>query len=175
MLGGLLALLAPAPASARPASSHARRSATREADPRSLLRSHELWATINVCNPVDRPNTVGIRGSMPGDGRTRDRMYMTFRLQYQNATTKTWADLAKAASPSWVAVGAGATARQGGFSFTLRPLAGKPAVELRGVVDFQWRRGKAVRLSAARVTTAGHKSVTGADPRGYSAETCTIG
>jgi hypothetical protein len=175
MLGALLALLAPAQAHARPASSHATRGATREVDPRALLRSHELWATINVCNPADRPNTVGIRGSMPGDSRARDRMYMAFRLQYQNATTKAWADLAKAVSPTWIAVGAGASARQGGFSFTLKPTAGKPAVELRGVVDFQWRRGRTVRLSAARVTTARHKSVTGADPRDYSAETCAIG
>jgi hypothetical protein len=169
-LDASLALLAPA-ASARPVTS----SASHEVDPRSLLRSRALWATINVCSPRDHPNTVGIRGSMPGDGRARDRMYMSFRLQYQSSTTKAWTDLLKAASPSWVAVGAGASARQGGFSFTLKPMAGKPAVVLRGVVDFQWRRGGTVRVSAARVTTAGHKSVTGADPRGYSAATCTIG
>ncbi len=34
----------------------------------SLLHSRELWATVDVCNPKDQPNTVGIRGSMPGDG-----------------------------------------------------------------------------------------------------------
>jgi hypothetical protein len=147
----------------------------RPVDPRTLLRSHELWATINVCNPSDHPNTVGIRGSMPGDGRGRDRMYMTFRLQYLNSATKAWADLAKASSASWVPVGAGASARQGGFSFTLKPMTGKPAVELRGVVDFQWRNGKAVRVSAARVTSAAHKSVTGSDPAGFSAAACRIG
>lgn len=170
-----LALLAPAGAAARLESSGAGSSATRPIGTGTLLRSHQLWATINVCNPSDRPDTVGIRGSMPGDGRVRDRMYMAFRLQYLTPATKTWADLSKAASPAWVLVGAGAVARQGGFSFTLKPTAGKPAVELRGVVDFQWRNGKSVRASAARVTSAGHTSVTGADPRGYSAATCTIG
>jgi hypothetical protein len=169
-LGATLALLAPA-AGARPAAARA----GREADPRALLRSRELWATVNVCSPGDRPNTVGIRGSMPGDGRARDRMYMSFRLQYQNAATKGWADLLEATSRSWVPVGAAAGARQGGFTFTLKPMTGKPAVVLRGVVDFQWRRGRTVRASATRVTTAGHRSVAGADPRGYSAATCTVG
>jgi len=167
-----LVLLAAGTGSARQARSHAAKGGV---DPHALLRSHELWATINVCSPSDRLNTVGIRGSMPGDGQPRDRMYMTFRLQYLNTTSKAWADLAKAKSPSWVPVGAGSSARQGGFSFTLKPMAGKPPVMLRGVVDFQWRRGKTVRQSAARVTTGAHKSVAGADPAGYSAATCTIG
>lgn len=167
-----LVLLAADTGGARPVRSHTAKGGVA---PRALLRSHDLWATINVCSPSDRLNTVGVRGSMPGDGHSRDRMYMTFRLQYLNATSKVWADLLKAKSPSWVPVGAGASARQGGFSFTLKPMAGKPPVTLRGVVDFQWRRGKTVRQSAARLTTAAHKSVAGADPAGYSAASCTIG
>ena len=27
-----------------------------------------LWATINVCDTAAHPNTIGIRGSMPGTG-----------------------------------------------------------------------------------------------------------
>ncbi len=36
---------------------------------RALLTSKELWATIDVCDPPDQPNTLGVRGSMPGDGQ----------------------------------------------------------------------------------------------------------
>ena len=59
--------------------------------------------------------------------------------------------------------------------FTLMPAAGTPAVELRGVVDFQWRSGRRVLLSASRATAAGHVSVAGADPRNFTAATCQIG
>jgi len=142
-----------------------------------LLASHELWATIDVCNSPHHPNTVGIRGSMPGDGKAHDKLYMSFRLQYLNLNTATnaWIDVASGATPAFVPVGAGATARQGGTSFQLVPAAGKPAVTMRGVVDFQWRRGRKVLASAARPTTAGRKSLAGADPAGYSAAGCLIG
>ena len=69
-------------------------------------RSRQLWATIDVCNPSDQPNTVGIRGSMPGDGKSDDVMYMRFRLQYLDASTKHWVDLATDAASGFVAVGA---------------------------------------------------------------------
>jgi hypothetical protein len=141
---------------------------------RALLHSHELWATIDVCDPADQPSTVGIRGSMPGDGHAHDSMYMSFRLQYMSASGR-WVNLSSGASSGFVAVGTGASARQGGTSFELKPVAGKPAVTLRGVVDFQWRRGKTVIVSGAEPTTAAHKSLAGADPEGYSAASCIIG
>jgi hypothetical protein len=141
---------------------------------RALLDSHELWATIDVCSPANQPDTVGIRGSMPGDGHATDKMYMSFRLQYENAS-KQWIDLSSGASSGFVAVGGGASARQGGTSFELKPVAGQPAVTLRGVVDFQWRHGKTILLSATRTTLAGHRSLAGADPADFSAATCLIG
>ena len=141
---------------------------------RALLHSHELWATIDVCDPADQPSTVGIRGSMPGDGHAHDSMYMSFRLQYMNASGR-WVNLSSGASSGFVAVGTGASARQGGTSFELKPVAGKPAVTLRGVVDFQWRRGKTVIVAGAEPTAAGHRSLAGADPENYSAATCIIG
>jgi hypothetical protein len=144
------------------------------ASERALLDSHELWATIDVCDPADEPNTVGIRGSMPGDGHAHDKMYMSFRLQYMNAS-KQWVDLASGASSGFVAVGSGASARQGGTSFDLKPVTGQPPVTLRGVVDVQWRRDKTIVLSAARPTTVGHRSLAGADPADFSAATCVIG
>jgi hypothetical protein len=138
-----------------------------------VLQSRQLWATINICNPTDQPDILGVRGSMPSDGHRRDTMYMSFRLQYLSSTTKHWADLA-GTTPSFISVGSGA-ARQGGQSFQLMPVTGKPAFTLRGLVEFQWRRGRMVLESARRPTTAPHISLAGADPRGFSAATCQIG
>jgi len=141
---------------------------------KALLHSRELWATIDVCSPADQPEFVGVRGSMPGDRHSHDKMYMRFHLQYMDAAKKHWVDLTSTRSPSFIYVGPGSTVRQGGRSFQLVARPGKPAVELRGVVEYQWRRGKAVVQSTSRATGAGHKSVAGADPPGYSSATCTI-
>jgi hypothetical protein len=141
---------------------------------RLLLDSHELWATIDVCNPANSPDAVGIRGSMPGDGHAHDQMFMSFRLQYLEAQTNTWLDVDSGATPAFLPVGAGASSRQGGSSFQLVPKLGSAAVTLRGVVDFQWRRGKKLVLAGTSATTAGHKALAGADPAGYNAATCLI-
>jgi hypothetical protein len=170
----VVAALTPAPALATSATTPApARTGKPTAAERALLDSHELWATIDVCNPAKQRDTVGIRGSMPGDGHAHDRMYMSFRLQYLNASRQ-WEDLASGASSDFVAVGGGASARQGGTSFELKPMTGQPAVTLRGVVDFQWRRGKTVEVSAAAATSVGHRSLAGAEPANYSAATCLI-
>jgi hypothetical protein len=160
----LAALSSPAAASALSPRAHAAG---------SVLHSRQLWATINVCNPKDQPDILGVRGSMPSDGHPRDKMYMSFRLQYVNSSTSRWADLA-GTTPVFTSVGTG-PARQGGQSFQLMPVPGKPAFTLRGLVEFQWRRGKKVLMSANRATTAGHASLAGADPTGFSAATCQIG
>lgn len=173
-LGALAALalgaLAPAPvvasAGAAGTQGHVRRS--------SLLRSRELWATIDVCNPADQPDTVGIRGSMPGDGHPRDAMYMRFQLQYLNAATRTWSTPAHGADSGFVAVGPARSPREGGSSFKLGAPPGKPGYTMRGVVTFQWRRGSQVVHQATRTTGAGHQSVAGADPKGYSTAECVI-
>jgi hypothetical protein len=141
----------------------------------SLLGSRRLWATIDVCNPSDQPDTVGVRGSMPGDGHAGDRMYMSFRLQMLESATGRWRSLTGADSPQWIAVGSGASARQGGSSFVIRPVTGEPPIVLRGVVVFQWRRGQTVVAHSLRTTSAGHESFAGADPSGFSAARCSIG
>jgi hypothetical protein len=148
--------------------------AKRAIDTNALLRSRLLWATIDICNAPDQPNTVGIRGSMPGDRHAHDTMYMRFRLQYMDTATKTWIDLSKA-SASYATVGSGSSARQAGRSFQLNPVAGQPAFTLRGVVNFQWRHGSTVLGEAARTTSAGRQSLAGSDPSGFSAATCLIG
>lgn len=161
----LLALLAPTFAHAKASSNPALS---------KLLSSRELWATINVCNPPDQPYTVGIRGAMPGDGQSTDKMYMSFRLQYMNPVTGRWAEGGNAASSPYILVGSSSAARQDGSSFQLVKSTAKATQTLRGVVDFQWRRGKAVLQTAERTTSKGHRSLAGADPAGYSAARCII-
>jgi hypothetical protein len=140
----------------------------------SPSHSRQLWATVDVCNPKDQPNTIGIRGSMPGDGRAKDTMYMRFRLQYLDAAKKAWLNLSKGGDSGMLKLGSAALARQGGFSVELAPVAGHPVFTLRGYVTYQWRRGPTVLQSATKVTSAGHTSLAGADPRGYSAATCKL-
>jgi hypothetical protein len=158
----------PALGAGAPAKAH-----TPSARERALLDSHELWATIDVCNPANQRDTVGIRGSMPGDGQPHDKMFMSFRLQYMSVS-KQWINLSSGASSGFVAVGGGGSARQGGTSFELKPVAGEPPVTLRGVVDFQWRHGNAIKQTAADPTSTGHTSLAGADPADFSAATCVI-
>jgi hypothetical protein len=140
----------------------------------SPLHSRELWATVDVCNPKDQPNTIGIRGSMPGDGHPKDVMYMRFQVQYQDPTTKKWVNLSQGADSGFTKVGSAQLARQAGRSFQFAPTSSRSAFTLRGNVVFQWRHGATVRQTATVATTAGHKSLAGADPRGYSAATCTL-
>ena len=96
---------------------------------------------------------------------------MSFRLQYMDPASKRWIDASSTRS-AFVAVGTGASTRQDGTSFKL--VRGASPFTLRGVVDFQWRRGSTVLQSTARPTTAGHHSLAGADPAGFSAATCPI-
>jgi len=170
---GAAALTAFSGTTALAAPSSSRSSSLTEAESRALKLSRNLWGTIDVCNPKDQPNAVGVRGSMPGDHQGGDRMYMRFSLQYLSTKTKQWTDVSKGVAAHYVAVGSGATGRQDGriFEFEAMPVA----FTLRGVVDFQWRRAKHVLLSASRYTSAGHVSRQGADPAGYTAARCVIG
>ena len=165
------ALLSPGGSLAATAGSPASR---RAPNTRALLHSRELWATIDVCDTPKQPNTIGVRGSMPGDGRARDQMSMSFHLQYLNAVNQ-WVELEAGDSSGYINVGTGAATRQGGWSFTLKPREGKPAFMLRGVVDFRWSQGKTVLQTASRPTTASHAATAGAEPKGFSAAACSVG
>ena len=131
-----------------------------------------LWATVNVCDTDEQPDTIGIRGSMPGTGRAEDRLYMRFVVQFQ-APDRSWRELTRGGESEWELVGQGSSpSRQSGRSFRVRPPDG--SARMRGLVRFEWRRaGRALRR-AARATTAGHRSTAGADPEGYSRAACVI-
>lgn len=139
-----------------------------------LAHSRELWATVDVCSPKNQPDTIGIRGSMPGDGHATDVMYMRFRVQYLDPSTGKWLELGQGADSGFLKVGSGALTRQAGRSFQLAPTSGKTAFTLRGYVTFQWRKGATVLETATKSTSAGHTSLAGADPRGFSAATCVF-
>src|SRR5690349_16323069 len=80
-----------------------------------------LWATVNVCDTAQHPDTIGVRGSMPGTGRSADRMFMRFTIQYQ-ASDGTWKGLSTGGDSGWESVGRGTWAsRQSGYSFQVRP------------------------------------------------------
>jgi hypothetical protein len=137
----------------------------------------DLWATINVCDTREHPDTIGIRGSMPGLGTRPSRLFMRFRVQYLAKPDNTWRDVVQDADSGWLRLGR-STRRvvESGQNFQFLPPSGGGVHRLRGLVTYKWvaRRSSRVLLRARRVTTSGHRSTAGADPAGYSAAICDI-
>ena len=158
----LLLVLLAAPASAR------------AAEERTIDKSRHLWATVNICDTKAHPDTLGVRASMPGSGRKRERMFMRFRAQVFSNTTNLWQEFeGKGTDSGWVEVGSARfKARQSGWTFPFRLSKGQSYV-LRGKVRFEWRRGKKVVRRAVKRTTGGHRTSV-ADPKGFSRATCRI-
>ena len=71
-----------------------------------------------------------------------------------------------------------ATGRRGehdaGWSFEFKPPASGGAHVLRGVVSFEWRRGKRVVQRSRAFTEEEHPGTAGAEPADFSAATCEI-
>jgi hypothetical protein len=135
--------------------------------------SKHLWATVNVCDTEEHPDTIGVRGSMPGSRDGREMMWMRFQVQFFSPRDGRWHRVRSGGDSGFVRVGrARFEARQSGRSFRFAPRSG--SVLLRGVVTFEWRlRGEVVRRARER-TTANHRSTAGADPEGYTESNCTI-
>jgi hypothetical protein len=147
----------------------------------TVQKSRQLWATINVCDPVDPPaslglgdNTIGIRASMPGSADGREIMYMRFRVQFFKDADQKWHNVSNGGDSGWQRAGlARYKARQSGRYFRFTP-ASTPTLLMRGKVNFEWRlRGHVVR-TAVKLTTKDHKSSAGDYPAGHSEATCTI-
>jgi hypothetical protein len=162
-LGVLAVMMAVAPAGA----------SARRAD--SLLHNRRLWATVNVCDTVGHPDSIGIRGSMPGSGDKAEVMFMRFEVQVFDQADAHWHGLAGADS-GFVEVGsARSKTRQSGNTFTITPpRPGAAPYLLRGVVTFEWREDGAVVRHTRKSTTAAHPKTPGADPTDFSAATCSI-
>jgi hypothetical protein len=138
-------------------------------------RAPEVWATVNVCDTRERPNQIGIRGSMHGLAR-HSRMYMRFRVQYQDLEGR-WRTLKSSplTDSGWERVASGRRGvHDAGWSFEFKPPASGGAHVLRGLVTYQWRRHGRIVERARAVTEAGHPGTAGAEPADYSAATCEI-
>lgn len=155
----LVGLLALAPGSAQAASKH-------------------LWATVNVCDTQASPGVIGIRASMPGNGR-RERLYMRFRVQWFSFAKNRWLDTRS--RTGWRRVGSARyRSTQAGYSFTFADPPKGSEFRLRGDVGFQWRARKKrskrwkVVERATRTTRGGIRGVEGGDPKGRSDAACVI-
>lgn len=136
--------------------------------------SRGLWATVNVCDTATAPNTIGIRGSMPGRRDGRETLWMRFQVQYLSEVDQRWHYVTDGGDSGFVPVGTGRSKpRQAGRSFRIDPSNGRP-VTLRGRVSFEWRLKSEVVRRASMRTRRGYESSAGADPPGYTAATCTI-
>lgn len=142
--------------------------------PRVVTQSPSLWATVNVCDTERWPDTIGIRGSMPGSKDDNETLWMRFQVQFMSSADAKWHNVPEGGDSGFVAVGsARSKARQAGRSFRISPRAGEQVL-LRGKVSFEWRLGDVVTRTATMRTQKGHKSSAGSDPPGYTASTCTI-
>jgi hypothetical protein len=138
-------------------------------------RTPPVWATVNVCDTQTRPNQIGIRGSMGGLAR-KSRMFMRFRVQFQD-TEGIWRTLrsGRLSDSGWQRIARGRRGEHdAGWSFEFKPPASGGAHVLRGVVSFEWKRGKRVVQRTRAYTEAGHPGTAGAEPAEFSAETCEI-
>jgi hypothetical protein len=163
-LRAIALLLAAAPATA----------GARSAD--SIFHNKRLWATVNVCDTVGHPDSIGIRGSMPGSGDRAEAMFMRFQVQYFTPVDSLWHNLGWAADSGFVEVGSAKyRTRQSGRTFTITPpRTGAAPYLLRGAVTFEWREDGEVVRHARKHTSSGHPNTAGADPVGFTAATCSI-
>ena len=138
-------------------------------------RAPAVWATVNACDTKLHPNQIGIRGEMAGLAR-HTRMYMRFRVQFQDSEGA-WRTIksSRLTDSGWVRAGVGRHGEHdAGWSFEFKPPPSGGANVLRGVVTFQWRKGRRVVERSKASTEAGHPGTVGAEPADYSAATCLI-
>lgn len=149
-----------------------------------------LWATVNVCDTAVAPNEMGVRASMPGNGRTQ-RMWMRFSAQRWSEAAQDWVPVTNGRSP-WVLAGSARYEyRQAGWTFDFAQPPAGVTWTLRGTVDVQWRarkprsrkarrsaRSRRARWVVARrrtlFTRSGVVGVDGGDPAGTSKALCLI-
>jgi hypothetical protein len=129
-----------------------------------------LWATVNICDTHKHPNTIGVRGRMPGNGDSSQNMFLKAVLQQRKSGK--WVYLKNGSSPWLKAGNAKFSWGENGWNFVFKLTKGQ-SLKLRGQVKYQWRKNGKVVRSGARFTTSGHPS-SHSDPEGYSAADCTL-
>lgn len=144
--------------------------------PASAHAERDLWATVNVCDTLASPNTVGVRASMPGT-RVRRRLLMRFGAQFFDRAQGRFVRTGDRSR--WLRVGKGASESvQSGFDFRFGAPSLGSSFTIRGVVEFRWlgRRKDRWRVvkRATQITRAGIRDVEDSDPPGYSQAVCEI-
>jgi hypothetical protein len=121
-------------------------------------KTPELWATVNICDTADAPDSMGVRASMPGNG-TNQRMYMRFSAEYWSRSRQAWAPVAGSGVSPWVFAGSAEYARrQAGWTFEFAPPPAGVTFTMRANVEFEWRRTqeRVARRGHARRLKRGH-------------------
>jgi hypothetical protein len=115
----------------------------------------DLWATVNLCDTPAKPGAVGIRVSIPRESGA-PQQWARIHLQWFDASKLAWRGLSSGGDAGWRRIGIGTRLVQGGTTFAFAvPSVGSRMV-LRGVVDVEWRDGKAVVDHTRLRTTEGH-------------------
>jgi hypothetical protein len=133
---------------------------------RAAERSRSLWATVNICDTARHPDTIGVRGQMPGLGFPAD-LSMGVQIDYWSFRKNKF--VTDPGVTKKVTLGSASDRLvQGGANFRFTP-----PVVLSGTVTFEWKLAGKVIGRATRLT--GHdRHVDGGDPPGYSAPDCTM-
>lgn len=136
--------------------------------------AERFWATVNICDTDQHPNALGVRGSMPGNGR-RQRMFMRFTAQYWSGREQQWKNVGGAGVSPWVYVGSARyVSRQMGWTFVFDQPSAGITFTMRGLVEYEWRKGDRVLKRKSRVTKTGVEDVDGGDPPNLSKAMCLI-
>jgi hypothetical protein len=130
-----------------------------------------LWATINSCDPAERESSVGVRVSMPA--RRKAAQWVRIRVQFFDAKTKAWRVVRGGGDTGFKKLSSGGARVLGGTTFMFTAPKAGSRLKLRGLVEYEWRRGRRVTSTARLHTTAGH--LDPADPLlAVSRATCDI-
>jgi hypothetical protein len=142
-----------------------------------------LWATINICDVPPAPESMGVRASMPGNGRAQ-RMYMRFTAQWFSPGRGRWVPVKGNGRSRWVYAGSARyRSRQAGWTFDFGSARAGQPFRLRASVELEWRGKKTIGRRARwvvvkrrrLVTRSGVRGVAGADPPGQSLASCSLG
>ena len=142
------------------------------------LADPAMCAPVTVGGTPRHANALGVRASKPGHAGAV-RMYLRVRAQYRDPARRRFDDLGPTPTSPWAYVGSARfKRREAGYTFSLNPPPSGVAYTLRARVDFEWRKRRGRRLVVVRraraITTAGHRSGAGADPRRFSSAVCTL-
>jgi hypothetical protein len=151
----------------------------------------ELWATVNICDTAENPDSMGVRASMPGN-RTGQRMWMRFTAEYWSRARQAWMAVSGTGVSRWVYAGSAQYGRrQAGWTFAFSEPPEDVTFTMRAQAEFEWRArvvtasaqrlklgrrspGRRVVRSEIRPTETGVRGVHGGDPAGTSKAMCLV-